>query len=591
MPWFVDGLSDSESVAVRELVYLAPASLAIASSIVDLDWVQDGIDHMEANTVWTFSALAWKDVEIASSVIDFGWVRDGINQTEFQALDELRYFKLDDLRLVSTVVAFAWVQDGIEPVEAEVVDALNVFTDVEVALRILSMPFLETLEPADASAVQSLAMMQTKARDVLQRVLSHPTFSNGITDEWSPVVATLHGLSETNPKLIDTLLDPDKVYLEQRVIELPLAGETLLAIIRTAPGSEQSMDLLEHTVRYTEDYMQTSFPTGFVGWLFADGAGGRFPATNFGTHIGSLVEYDVDDDNGLSAGHLMGHEVAHYYWYAHVNWLNEGIAEVLGMLSENTRTDQQVEARRHPCAHFRTIAELEAADVTFEAGPTNETSCRYQFGERLFLDLYRNLGGDSFRVGLGNLYRLSQAPGEDRSMRGTKLGIEHVRAAFKGLGNDSLVDTIVARWYDGTAPYSTPEDATAQPNPNLLTVDGRLVEAYIAETKGGPATTSAPSERDDWLYIRLRWTHNARSVTEVPLDMVSYYEDGFEFSPLSLNLIAYPSERNITLSGWYQGDKGRVSPDMAATRSAFITKVDCSHGWSTRSRLNISGHL
>ena len=39
LPWFVDGLSDTESVAVRELVYLAPASLAIASSIVDLDWV------------------------------------------------------------------------------------------------------------------------------------------------------------------------------------------------------------------------------------------------------------------------------------------------------------------------------------------------------------------------------------------------------------------------------------------------------------------------------------------------------------------------------------------------------------------------
>ena len=460
LPWFVDGLSDAESVAVRELVYLAPASLAIASSIVDLDWVQDGIDPMEANTVWTFSTLAWKDVGIASSVIGFGWVQDGINQTEFQALDELRYFNLDDLRLVSSVVACAWVQDGIEATEAEVIDALNVFTDVEVALRILTMPFLETLEPADASAVQSLGQMQTEASDVLLRVLSHPTLSKGITDEWAPVIATLHGLSETNPKLIDTLLDPNEVALEQRVIELPLAGKTLLAIIRTAPGSEQSMGLLEHAVRYTEDYMQTAFPTGYVGWLFAEGSRAGFPATNFGTHIRSIPSYDVDHESGLSTGHVMSHEVAHFYWYGHTLWLEEGIAEVLGMLSENARNDRQVDVRRQPCVHFRTIAELEAAGVTFEAGPSGETSCNYQFGERLFLDLYRNLGGDSFREGLRNLYLISQVPGDDQSRRGTKLGIEHVRTAFKGLRNDSLVDTMVARWYDGTAPHAIPEEAT-----------------------------------------------------------------------------------------------------------------------------------
>ena len=271
LPWVEDGLNDAESVAIRELVYVAPRSLAIASSIVDLAWVQDGIATSEANTIWTFSTLAWKDAGLASSVIGFDWVQDGIDQIEYKALDELRYFNLDDLRALSSVIEFAWVQDGIDETEAEVVDALNAFTDVDLTLRILSMPFLETLEPVDASAVQSLGSMQTKDNAILQRVLSHPTFSDGITDEWAPVVATLHGLIETNPQLIDTLLDPDKVTLEQRVVTLPLAGETLLAIIRSAPGSEQTMDLLEYATLYAEDYMQTSFPTGYVGWLFADG--------------------------------------------------------------------------------------------------------------------------------------------------------------------------------------------------------------------------------------------------------------------------------------------------------------------------------
>ena len=600
LPWVVDGLNSTESDGLQDLIYAAVADLAVASSIVNMDWTRDSIEQLEAKTIMRLSAIAWGDAGIASSLVGFAWVQDSINDVEYHAIDELRYFNFDDLGLVSSVVAFEWVQDGIEPAEADVIDWLNgfgsgdlalsivglewvrdgiepieagvidslrTFSDADVAFRILSMPFLETLEPADASAMQSLGQMQSHQADSFQRVLSHPTLSNGITDEWAPVVATLYGVSTTNPQLIDTLLDPGKVALEQRVIELPLAGKTSLAIIRTSPGSEQSLDLLEQAVRYNEEFMAASFPTGYVGWLFADAVGGGFGGTNFGTHIASVSTYDVydgsDSNEAYGVGQHIAHEVAHYYWRSHNFWVHEGIADFMGSVSENARTGRPVEARQSPCGYARTIAELEALSITSEAGVYSPFLCNYQLGERLFLDLYRTLGEDGFREGLRDLYLLSQVQDEDQARRGTKLGVEHVRTAFKTgeSVHDSLVDMVVARWYDGSEPYATPEETITPPNPNFLTIDGRLETAYLAVTREGPSITSVSAKAaNDWLWLLLRWNHSVGSLTEVSLKIVGYYEDGFEFDLQTLTLTMNPYENNRQLSGWYQTGLSPTAP-------------------------------
>ena len=552
MGWVQDGVDELETRAILEFRFYS--STPVLSFLLEMEWVQDGIDEPEFQAIDQLNA--WP-VDLAKLTLALPWVQDGINEVEFHAIDELRYYDLNDLRLLSSVLAFDWVQDGIEATEAAVIDSLNSFTEVDSALRIISMPFFETLEPSDAAALQALGQMQSKQADSFQRVLSHPTLADGITDEWVPVVATLYGVSTTNPQLIDTLLDPDKVALEQRVIELPLAGKTLLAIIRTSPGSEQSLDLLEQAVRYNEEFMATSFPTGYVGWLFADAVSSGFGGTNFGTHIASGPGYDVfdgsDSNEAYGIGQHIAHEAAHYYWRSHNSWLHEGIADFMGTVFENARTARPVEAEQRPCGYVRTIAELEALNVTSEAGPGGVFGCHYTLGKRLFLDLYRNLGEDSFRKGLSDLYLLSQVQGEDQGRRGTKLGIEHVRAAFKGNADDALVDTIVDRWYDGSQPYATPEETPTPPNPRFFTIDGRLLEPRLAATRGGPSITSVSDDAvDDWLWLFLRWTQNVSSITEVPLELVSYYEDGFEFDRKNLTLTVYPSNNNRPQSWWLQ---------------------------------------
>ena len=92
----------------------------------------------------------------------------------------------------------AGCQDGIGEQEARALEELSYLSrkNEGQASRIVDMPFLETLEPPDVSALSSLVDMAWFRQADYQRVLSHPTLSDGITDDWAKIVSTLYGVSK-----------------------------------------------------------------------------------------------------------------------------------------------------------------------------------------------------------------------------------------------------------------------------------------------------------------------------------------------------------------------------------------------------------
>ncbi len=587
LAWVQDGIEELEVQTIEELSYTDYDDLEVATSVTTLDWVQDGIDDLE------FEAIDWignfSDVDVAALVVKLAWVQDGMEELEVQTIEELSYIAYDDAELASSVIGLDWVQDSIEEIEFEAIGWVNNFGGVEAAsavvalawvqdgveerevntieelsyidfydtdeaVHIVAMPFLETLDPPDVSAVKALSQLASFRETDFQRVLSHPTLSDGITDDWAKIVATLYGVSDTNSELIDTLLDPDQVTLEERVIELPLAGETDLAIIRTGPGADRSMDLLEHSVRYAEEFMGVPFPTNYVGWLVGDAVTPTFGGNYYGTHIVTLPKYDVDDGSHEAefAGSLVAHEVAHYYWSGNSNWVDEGASDFMASTSENARTGGPIEVTNDPCGYVRTIAELENL---YPAIGESEYTCNYALGERLFVDLYRNLDEVSFREGLRDLYLLTQVEDEEEMQEETEVGIEHLKAAFKG-GEEienPLVDTILARWYDGTEPYALSDQETGLPNPILLAINGRIHTAYLSATQEGTPLTSISAEAaDDYLWLLLRWDYTIGSDTDVRLELVHYYEDGFEFGRRTVTFPADSRHNNSLWSWWLQ---------------------------------------
>ena len=98
-------------------------------------------------------------------------------------------------------------------------------------------------------------------------------------------------------------------------------------IVRIEPGSERSMDLLEEAVWFAESYMGEPFPLSLVLLLYADAVKPGFVGHNSGTGMVVHPDFDGDDELGL----IVGHEVAHFYWYGSSQvWLDEGAAEFSG---------------------------------------------------------------------------------------------------------------------------------------------------------------------------------------------------------------------------------------------------------------------
>ena len=568
--WVADGIEVLEVKAIELLSYVANDDAEIASSIVSMDWFQDGVDAMEAE------ALGWvnniRSAEVASAVVSLGWVADGIDETEVKAIQEISYIDYRDTEVAFSVVSMDWVRDGIDGIEAEALDWINNMKSAEVASsvvslgwvadglnevevkaivelsylangdaeeaqRIVGMPFLETIDSPDISAIKSLRQLAASKPETFVEVMSHDSVRGGISNELAPVVATLYGVAQNNPGLIDVLLGGSKDSLEVRTITLPLAGEVVLSIIRTGPGAATSMDLLEHSVRGVEEFMGLPLPTNYVGLLYEDAVYGANAGANFGTHIAILPKYDVADGSHEAEFNpsAIAHEVAHYYWGGNEDWMDEGAADFMASVIDGARIGRPLSVTNAPCGHAGSLAELENLGIS--QGDI-EFQCNYSLGERIFVDLYRTLGHERFWQGFRALYQASEIADEDEKVRGTPVGIEHIREAFRS--DDGSENIVISRWYDGTEPYDLSRLDTGPVDPVLPSINGRIEKAYVITSLDGPAVTTFSAQGvSDYVYLALEYAYAVSSgPREVPLEIVEFYEDGFEFSRNSGELTA-----------------------------------------------------
>ncbi len=568
--WVQDGIDGAEVTTIEELSYIANRDARVGLSLVSLDWVGDGLDDAETEAINWFGNFG--ETEVASAVMALGWVQDGINAAEVTAIEELSYIANRDAQVSLSLVALGWVQDGVDGAEAEAINwignirssaaalpaislswvqdgieggemtaiqELSYLTnrDAAAAERIVLMPFLESIEPADIAALESLRVLAAYDTQMLRNIVSHPTLHDGITDELAPLVATLEGVAKTNPGLAGAMLTPNGASLEERTITLPMAGDVTLAIIRTGPGAARSMDLLEDSVRSAEEFMGTPLPTKFVGLLFEEAVVGSFAGTNFGTHMAILPKYDVDDGSREAefASQSIAHEVAHYYWSGNADWVDEGAAELMAAISESRRTGSPVGATSYPCAHAGSIVDLEGLEADRDA---REFRCNYSLGERLFVDLYDALGDEKFREGFRNLYLASEVEDDADNRRGTSVGIGHLREAFRPLGEDA--GTVIVRWYDGSEPHNLSRLDASPVDPSLQSINGKIEEAYVTTSDDGPPVSAfSAGAVSDWVYLTLKYSYDVSGdPREIELDIVEYYEDGFSFRRRSGSLTA-----------------------------------------------------
>ena len=435
--------------------------------------------------------------------------------------------------LADAILGLAWVADGLTEFESRAAVSLVDMAasvggkDADAAERIIAMPFLASPEPPDISAMDALAdLAQWNSAD-FALAMSLPAVADGIDDREAPVVAMLRGVYMTNPELAEVLLDQSRVRVERKIARLPLSGDVVIAIVRTELGAERSMALVENAVRMSEALMNRPMTTNYVGLLFEDAVTASFAGTNFETHIAMRAEFDVEDDGSHAADfapHGIAHEVAHYYWRRNAEWVDEGMADFMASAIEHERIGKPIEATNDPCAYVSDIKHLESLGK-----PNSEIAfpCNYSLGERLFLDMRRTLGEESFWRGARELYDMAQADAPKEWRHETSVGARHVRDAFGGESENAA--TIMARWYDGTESYDLSDFDDDPPRPEFSAVSGRIDNAVVNPSNDRKSATLA-----------LRYTYRVSERRTINLEIVEFFEDGFVFRRRNEEIRALP---------------------------------------------------
>ena len=300
------------------------------------------------------------------------WVLDGLTGDEPYYKRRLETYTWNpeySEPLALAVVAKPWVQDGLTSVEAWTIGPIFSFVgthhpptakscapDCEpLALRLLDMPFLETIDAIDARAANSLQSLLHYDYPSVHEILSHPTLRDGITDDLAPVVFVLSSVFSGKlwvPQSLDYLLDPEQTSPQERVITLPHTGTVkLVGIIpgKTASdaGVSRAMDILEYSVRTQEEFMGAPFPDPqLVMSIFDRGY-------SDGGYVRSHINSSTVDE------YVIAHEVGHAYFGTIIgNWINEGGANFLETITRTSLHNTSLPKALDSCGTVKTIAEI-----------------------------------------------------------------------------------------------------------------------------------------------------------------------------------------------------------------------------------------
>ena len=287
--------------------------------------------------------------------------------------------------------------------------------------HILGSPFLDSIEPPDMWALHELAYFVEKERPYFDRLIKHPTVRDGITDSTAKIIGSLYVLDyerDLRPLVEGT-------FLVERVVNLPVSGETHLTVLRVGQvPAVATLDRLEAVVWALDDILRLPLPNNNILLLVSDKAycddcgpdyNFGWAGLNYGGQMVMLEHLDSEASGLWSLYSLIAHETAHYLFNNGPTWIVEGFAEgtqeLLGWVIGGEPLDLD-HWEMLPCPGIETYDQLEAARLTVNdnenaivsADDNTLDHCETQFGTRVFVRLYLELGPDRFRAGLKQLY-------------------------------------------------------------------------------------------------------------------------------------------------------------------------------------------
>lgn len=438
MPSLENGIDYGDLAAFHKLRGCSSSGPDVFKALFQKPWLADSISATELSVAHALCESVYRyDVDIYLRVSEMSWLADGVDDAERNAVQGLTRCAQDApevLHLLSAMLDKPWLKDDITRAESMVVNAMCDSywrSDTERHLRILSYPALND------------GISDQEARDL--------TLLESIIRGWRPEADIQSwGTGES----LFAATGQAGLTVEERTIELPLTGETILTIVRYREPESPTMDLLERALRFNEEYMGTPFHTNWIV-LYFDNRDTIIRSAYYSRQIAIIDEYEIirpgESETGL-LGTLV-HETGHYYWNQGRFWISEGAAEFLVYLAKRELIGQEaatnhVTHRNPQCDAITNLLQLQAMGAAPQDVPYG--ACNYELGMKLFVELHDTLGEESFRQGFRNLHLKYLHGDPTDNCRDIYLGICHVAAAFRAGASDEVtakVDEILERRY------------------------------------------------------------------------------------------------------------------------------------------------
>ena len=234
-PWITDGVDELESSVMAQLEALAAYDEAQVERILRMPFLNT-IEPPDAETLAVLVGWAGRRPDLFQAVLHKPLVEDGLDEHEVQSLEtpagpvdgaedatpgvtdrpvfdtgEAADVNLAALlpgwearwpKLFGAVVHKPWVEDGLDEHEVKVLDNLARLANSaeDAALRILDMPFLDTVEAADAPALTVLASWASFREEVFQVIMEKPWVEDGLDEYELELLDNLAGLSHDPEK-------------------------------------------------------------------------------------------------------------------------------------------------------------------------------------------------------------------------------------------------------------------------------------------------------------------------------------------------------------------------------------------------------
>ena len=435
------------------------------------------------------------------------------------------------LAITSDITGLPWVSDGQTEAEKITLDWLSELQDLNPTLvtSLVGMPFLQDHTPGDLQAIQVLTRISDRydpqdATDLVN--LSGFADGGGIDNTEAKIIAVASMQYSDDDTFIERLADYGTV---EEKTSAGQHGNTLTFAVVRVDETRQNSTLMQSAIIATQDVetlMGEAFPSDFMGILVAD-CPSYLGRTN-GISIDMDDRFDQTDyDDYRQLLRTMAHEIGHFWWGAgtpvepneHEIWVSEGAASYIGAYSVRSRfDDNDLTLSRWPCPYYRSIEHLRGDDPSHGSFGS---LCNYALGERLFINLDRNMTAEDFTTAFRDFHQRLSTFEEDEIDQGRSLlraFCPECETNPRDLGSAGYT---LARYYGEKVLTDT--DAATGSISGLGTPQRVQIRDY-RYTMSGFARVPATSP-DPGLWVKLSFENVVNPPEMVTVRVEQYYEE------------------------------------------------------------------